>query len=221
MREITRPRVQHRRGARGQAMTELALCFPLLVLFSISAIGIGYAEETANNLATVVQDGARYASLDPASYGCTGGATATSCSASTIQGVIQSEAGGVNASSGGVTIANYNCLWGGSASPPTLSASPAAPATPANASGSCMTIAYYTSGASGATACAYYQTATSAFTNVNSGTCTATASTSTPIYVDVIVSVAQSATGNPVVVLLGGLHVTPLMTRSYSMEVAP
>jgi hypothetical protein len=39
--------------------------------------------------------------------------------------------------------------------------------------------------------------------------------------VAVIVAVAQSATGNPVVVLLNGLHVTPLMTRNYSVEVAP
>ena len=38
---------------------------------------------------------------------------------------------------------------------------------------------------------------------------------------EVIVAVAQSATGNPVVVLLNGLHITPLMTRSYSMEVVP
>ncbi len=202
-------------------MTELALCLPLLLLFSVSAIGVGYAEETANDLATVVQDGARYASFDPASYGCTGGATATNCSASTIQGVIQAEANSVNASAGGVTLANYNCLWSGSASPPALAGSPASPATPTNASGSCMTIAYYASNASGTAACAYYQTATSAFTNVNSGTCTATSSTSTPVYVEVIVAVAQGATGNPVVVLMSGLHITPLMTRSYSMEVAP
>jgi hypothetical protein len=39
--------------------------------------------------------------------------------------------------------------------------------------------------------------------------------------VEVIVAVAQSATGNPMAVLLNGLHITPLMTRSYTMEVAP
>jgi Flp pilus assembly protein TadG len=202
-------------------MVEFALCFPLLLLFSVSAIGIGHDEETANDLATVVRDGARYASVDPAAYGCTGGATATSCSASTIQGVVQAEADSVNASAGGVTLANNNCLWSGSASPPPLSASVVSPAAPTNASGSCMTIAYYATDTSGTNACAYYQTATSAFTNVNLGTCTATSSTSTPLYVAVIVAVAQSATGNPVVVLLNGLHVTPLMTRNYSVEVAP
>jgi Flp pilus assembly protein TadG len=202
-------------------MVEFALCFPLLLLFSVSAIGIGHDEETANDLATVVRDGARYASVDPAAYACPGGATATSCSASTIQGVVQAEANSVNASAGGVTLANNNCLWSGSTSPPALSASIASPTAPTNASGSCMTIAYYAAGTSGTTACAYYQTATSAFTNVNSGTCTAASSTSAPVYVAVIVAVVQSATGNPVVVLLNGLHVTPLMTRSYSMEVAP
>jgi hypothetical protein len=39
--------------------------------------------------------------------------------------------------------------------------------------------------------------------------------------VEVIVAVAQSATGNPVMVLLNGLHITPLVTRSYTMEVLP
>jgi hypothetical protein len=203
-------------------MVELALCFPLLLLFSVSAVGIAHDEETANDLATVVRDGARYASINPAAYACPGGATATNCAANTIQGVIQAEASSVNQSAGGVTIANNNCLWGGLASPPQLSASPASPATPTNASASCMTIAYYTSGALNATACAYYQTATtSVFTNVNGGTCTATSAISTPLYVEVIVAVAQSATGNPVMVLLNGLHITPLMTRTYTMEVLP
>src|ERR1019366_6823863 len=209
------------RRQRGQAMVEFALCFPLLLLFSVSAIGIGHAEETSNDLATVVRDGARYAGVDPAAYACTGGATATSCSASTIQGVIQAEANSVNASAGGVTLANNNCLWSGSASPPALSASVASPSAPTNASGSCMTIAYYLGDTSGTLACAYYQTAASTFSNVNSLTCTATSSISKPLYVEVIVAVTQSATGNPVVVLLNGLHITPLMTQSYSMQVVP
>jgi hypothetical protein len=87
-----------------------------------------------------------------------------------------------------------------------------------------MTIAYYTSellGSGTPLACAYYSTSASAFTNVNGGNCTATSSVSAPIYVEVIVAVAQSATGNPMAVLLNGLHITPLMTRTYAMEVAP
>ena len=173
-------------------MVEFALCFPILLLFSVSAIGIAHAEETANDLATVVRDGARYAS--------------------------------VNQSAGGVTLANTNCLWSGSATPPALATSPPSPATPTNASTSCMTIAYYTSellGSGTPLACAYYSTSASAFTNVNGGNCTATSSVSAPIYVEVIVAVAQSATGNPMAVLLNGLHITPLMPRTYAMEVAP
>ena len=201
-------------------MVEFALCFPILLLFSVSAVGVAHAEETANDLATVVRDGARYASVNPALYGvCAAGST--TCAPNTIQGVIQAEANSVNQSAGGVTIANTNCLWSGSMSPPPLSSAPAAPSIPADASASCMTIAYYATGTLNATACAYDQAgATPVFTPVNLDNCTATSS-STPVYVEVIVAVAQSATGNPVVVLLNGLHITPLMTRSYSMEVVP
>ena len=223
MREGVRSLARSRRSARqrGQAMVEFALCFPLLLLFSVSAIGIAHAEETANDLTTVVRDGARYASINPAAYGCTGGASATACSASTIQGIVQTEAGGVNASAGGVTVANSNCLWSGSANPPSLSATPSSPTAPTNATGSCLTIAYYISDLSGTTACAYYQTATSAFTNVNSSSCTATSSTSVPLYVAVTIAITESASGNPIMVTLNGLHITPLFTQSYSMEVAP
>jgi Flp pilus assembly protein TadG len=202
-------------------MVEFALCFPILLLFAISAIGLNHAVETSNNLATVVRDGARYAGLYPAAYGCPGGASATSCGANTIQGAIQIEATSVNAAAGGTTLANYNCLWGGSATPPSFSASASPPAVPTNASQSCITIAYYAADTSGTTACAYYATATSSFTNVNSKTCTATSSTTTPLYVQVTVAVAQAATGNPMVTLLNGLRVTPLMTESYAMEVVP
>jgi Flp pilus assembly protein TadG len=202
-------------------MVEFALSVPLLLLLCVSAIGLAHAEETANNLATVVRDGVRYASVNPASYGCTGGASATACSASTIQGIVQAEADSVNASAGGVTVANSNCLWSGSASPPSLSATPSSPTAPTNATGSCLTIAYYPSDVSGTAACAYYQSATSAFTSVNSGTCTATSSTSAPLYVEVTVAVTESATGNPIMVTLNGLHITPLFAQSYSMEVVP
>jgi Flp pilus assembly protein TadG len=207
-------------------MVEFALCFPILLLFSISSIGVAHAEETANDLATVVRDGARYASINPASYGssssCASGSTA--CAANTIQGVIQAEANSVNQSAGGVTLANTNCLWSGSMQPPALSATPAAPSTPADASASCMTIAYYTSellGTNTPLPCAYYSTSASAFTNLNGSNCAAASSLSAPIFVEVIVAVAQSATGNPVVVLLNGLHITPLMTRTYTMQVVP
>ena len=201
-------------------MVEFALCFPILLLFSVSSIGIAHAEETANDLATVVRDGARYASINPGLYSCTAGSTA--CAFNTIQGVIQAEANSVNQSAGGVTLANTNCLWSGSMSPPALSASPTAPSIPTNASQSCMTIAYYATGGLSASACAYVQAGSpGVFTSVNTGTCTATSALSPTLFVEVIVAVAQSATGNPVVVLLNGLHITPLMTRSYSMMVVP
>jgi hypothetical protein len=85
-----------------------------------------------------------------------------------------------------------------------------------------MTIAYYASDAPNTAACAYDQAgATPVFTNVTPGTCTAASSLSPQLYVEVIVAIAESATGNPVVVLLNGLHITPLMTRSYIMMVVP
>ena len=224
MREGPRPLSRGRRSARqrGQAMVEFALCFPILLLFSVSSIGIAHAEETANDLATVVRDGARYASIHPGLYdtSCTNGGT--SCAANTIQGVIQAEANSVNQSAGGVTLANTNCLWSGLPTPPPLSTTISSPAIPTNASTSCITIAYYTSEnlLNSPVPCAYYS-ASAGFTNVNGSSCTATSSVSAPIYVEVIVAVAQSATGNPVVVLLNGLHITPLMTRTYTMQVVP
>jgi Flp pilus assembly protein TadG len=204
-------------------MVEFALCFPILLLVSVSSIGIAHAEETANDLASVVRDGVRYASLNPLDYVCASGLT--NCAAGTIQGVIQTEASSVNQSAGGVTIANTNCLWGGLPTPPALSTSISSPVTPTDASTSCMTIAYYTTEMMGSNTplpCAYYQTSgTPGFINVNGSSCAATSSVSPQVYVEVIVAVAQSATGNPVVVLLNGLHITPLMTRSYTMQVVP
>jgi hypothetical protein len=202
-------------------MIELALCFPLLLLLCVSVVGLGHAEETSNNLATVVRDGVRYASVNPAAYGCTGGASATNCSASTIQGILEAEANSVNASAGGVTVANSNCLWSGSPSPPSISATPTPPTAPTNATGSCLTIAYYANDVAGTNPCAYYNSATSAFTLVNSGTCTPTSSTSVPLYIEVTVAITETASGNPIMMTLNGLHITPLFTQSYSMEVAP
>jgi hypothetical protein len=83
-----------------------------------------------------------------------------------------------------------------------------------------MTIAYYSSNSTGTQACAYYQTATSAFTNVNGGTCTATSSTTTPLWVQVTVAVTASG-ADPVAVSLNQLHIAPIITRAYTMEVAP
>ncbi|MGD0448295.1 MAG: TadE family protein [Candidatus Dormibacteria bacterium] len=201
-------------------MVEFALCFPILLLFSVSAVGVAHTEETANDLATVVRDGARYASLNPALYGgCANGSI--SCLTNTIQGIIQAEANSVNQSAGGVTLANTNCLWGGLPTPPALSTTVSSPSTPTNASTSCITIAYFTSETGTPSPCAYYSTSTGLFTNLNGSTCVAASSTSSPVYVEVIVAVAQSATGNPVLVLLNGLHITPLLTRSYTMQVVP
>jgi hypothetical protein len=199
-------------------MIEFALCFPLLLPLCVSVIGLGHAEETSNNLATMVRDGVRYAGINPAAYGCTGGANATSCSASTIQGIIQAEADSVNASAGRVTVANSNCLWNGSANPPSLSATPSPPTAPTTATGICLTIAYYTSDIATTSACAYYQSATSAFTNVNSGTCTATSSTAAPLYVAVTVAITETASGNPIMMTLNGLHITPLFTQTWIGE---
>jgi Flp pilus assembly protein TadG len=55
--------VRRRRGGRrGQAMVELALTFPLLLSLAVSIADYGYYLEHVNNIATVVRDGARFAS---------------------------------------------------------------------------------------------------------------------------------------------------------------
>ena len=215
-----RSRRSGRQAARGQAMVEFALCFPLVLLLTVGLIGFGDTLQTVNDLATVVRDGARYASIDPGSYSCTGGATATSCNANTIQGVLQAEAGGVNVSAGGMPLANNNCIWSGSTTPPSLSVTPPLPTAPTNASGSCITVAYYANNSPGTLACAYYQTSSSTFINVNSGTCTATSSTSAHLWVEVTVAVT-TASADPITITLSQIHITPLMSRSYAMAVAP
>jgi hypothetical protein len=37
----------------------------------------------------------------------------------------------------------------------------------------------------------------------------------------VTVAITETASGNPIMMTLNGLHITPLFTQSYSMEVAP
>lgn len=66
---MTRPvggsprRPRRRQGRqRGQALVELALTLPLLLLLAVSIFDYGYYLEHVNNIATVVRDGARYAS---------------------------------------------------------------------------------------------------------------------------------------------------------------
>jgi hypothetical protein len=49
-------------GRSGQALVELALTFPLLILLAVSVADYGYYLEHVENIATVVRDGARYAS---------------------------------------------------------------------------------------------------------------------------------------------------------------
>ena len=55
-------RPQHRARRSGQAMVEFALTFPVLLLLAISVFDYGYYLEHVDNIATVVRDGARYAS---------------------------------------------------------------------------------------------------------------------------------------------------------------
>ena len=55
-----RPRYPSRRN--GQAMVEFVLIFPMLLLLVFSVFDYGYYLEHVDNIATVVRDGARYAS---------------------------------------------------------------------------------------------------------------------------------------------------------------
>jgi Flp pilus assembly protein TadG len=53
---------RHRSRRNGQAMLEFAMIFPLLLLLALSVLDYGYYLEHVDNIATVVRDGARYAS---------------------------------------------------------------------------------------------------------------------------------------------------------------
>jgi Flp pilus assembly protein TadG len=70
--ESRRPRRWAHRD--GQAMLEFALIFPMLLLLAMSVFDYGYYLEHVDNIATVVRDGARYASenttASPWNSGC-------------------------------------------------------------------------------------------------------------------------------------------------------
>ncbi len=67
-------RPHHRARHSGQAMIEFALTFPVLLLLAMSVFDYGYYLEHVDNIATVVRDGARYASenttVSPWNAGC-------------------------------------------------------------------------------------------------------------------------------------------------------
>jgi len=58
-----RRRPRHRARRSGQSMVEFALILPVLLVLAISIFDYGYYLEHVNNIATVVRDGARYASV--------------------------------------------------------------------------------------------------------------------------------------------------------------
>ena len=192
-------------------MVEFAIAFPFLIVLAVSIVDYGHYLETANNLATVVRDGTRYASVDPGMTACT--AASTDCSSDTVEGVIQAEAESLTVPEGGLTLASTNCTWSGSATPPALAVSEASPDAPTS---SCMTIAFYTSLNTGTAACAYYVAGSA----LNSGSsCT----TSTyPLYMQLTLSVASADDDNPLTLTLNsvfGLHLT--ITRTFVMAVEP
>jgi Flp pilus assembly protein TadG len=193
-------------------MIEFAICFAFLLILAVSIVDYGHYLETTNNLATVVRDGTRYASLQPGSTAC-GTATPTDCSTDTIQGVLQAEADSLTVPEGGLSLTNTNCTWSSLYTPPALSASPAAPDAPTS---SCMTIAYFANDNVGTTACAYYYVPNAA---LNSGsTCTAT----NAAYVQVNLAVASSDDDNPLTLTMNATFGLKLIiTRTFLMAVEP
>jgi len=96
-------RPPHRRRRNGQAMVEFALTLPLLIVLAVSCFDYGYYLEHVDNIATVVRDGARYASenttASPWGNACTNpseaGSGNWSCAGLVTQ-VASTESGSVN-----------------------------------------------------------------------------------------------------------------------------
>ena len=112
---------------------------PVLLLLATAVADYGHYLETENNLITVVRDGARYASLDPANWtaACAGGPQSTgdsTCPAGydTVEGLMQAEANSLTLPAGGINLENSDCQWSG------------ATLQPPDPYKSCMTIAYCT-----------------------------------------------------------------------------
>ena len=131
-------RPQHRARRSGQAMVEFALTFPVLLLLAISVFDYGYYLEHVDNIATVVRDGARYASENNSlgsvwnnlcsaqsytqatgEYNC----PLTTSPSNTIESVIQYEAESLTVPEGGLPLDNVDCVWSGNH--PSLTASAA------------------------------------------------------------------------------------------------
>ena len=164
-----------RRGrARGQAMVELALILPLLLVLGISVLDYGYYLEHVNNIATIVRDGARYAGehstsstqvawsgavycADPISrsgggYSCPKpGTSGGGDPSNTVEGVIQLEAESLTVPEGGLPLDNVDCEWSGGVPTPDQSQASLPGSFPTDSGAtesqpwSCMTIAYYSS----------------------------------------------------------------------------
>jgi Flp pilus assembly protein TadG len=202
-------------------MVEMAIIFPFLLLLVISVMDYGHYLETTNDIATVVRDGARYASLNPSSLGtaatCGNGwgassGTTTPCPSDTIQGVIQAEAEALTVPAGGLNVANTNCTWGSSATPPNLSSPPSSPDPPQGTS--CMTIAYFSSDATGTAYCAYYVASSTSL----SGSCTGSTE-----YVQITVAFTTPYADNPITTVFNSVfHLLDITSyQTYTMMVVP
>jgi hypothetical protein len=204
-------------------MVEMAIIFPFLLLLVISVMDYGHYLETTNDIATVVRDGARYASLNPSSLGtaanCGNGwgassGTTTPCPSDSIQGVIQAEAEALTVPAGGLNVANTNCTWGSSTTPPSLSSPPSSPDPPQGTS--CMTIAYFTSDLTGTTDCAYYMASSG---QLSSTSCNG----ATNEYVQVTVAFTTPYADNPITTVFNSVfHLLDITSyQTYTMMVVP
>jgi hypothetical protein len=201
-------------------MMEMAIIFPFLLLLVISIVDYGHYLETTNNIATVVRDGTRYASLNPSSLGtastCGNGwgasGTTTVCASDTIEGVVQAEAEALTVPAGGLNVANTDCTWGSGAVPPNLSSPPSPPDPPQGTS--CLTIAYYPSDAMGTAYCAYYVASSSSL----SGSCGGSTE-----YVQITVAFTTPYADNPITTVFNSVfHLLDIVSyQTYTMMVVP
>jgi Flp pilus assembly protein TadG len=188
---------------------ELALVLPILLLLAVSVFDYGYYLEHVNNLTTVVRDGARYASINTATFpwsaACAsptytqsgGGAGSYDCpfttsASNTVEAVIQYEAESLTVPEGGLPLDNVDCTWGGGSSTTPPSAPSSTAGLPAG-SASCMTIAYYTTSNNYATLslCGYYSAGLGAFQGTAS-VCTAAGAL---VQVTIVYDLSETAPG--------------------------
>ena len=233
---------------RGQAMVEMALIFPLLLLLTVSVFDYGYYLEHVNNITTIVRDGARYASINTSTQPWTSSCPSPAVQAgggyncpqnvstdpsNTVETVVQEEAESLTVPEGGLPLNNVDCCWqtssGGTGCPTgdgTTPGSKPTSATPVLPTGdaSCMSVVYYTSSndsyaSSTLSYCGYWSADSNAFEAISGQSATLCSAPGQLVQVTILYDFTAVAPGPTFDLMGAALGLHAQITAQYALVV--